>query len=110
MGCPHVGRVEIKTPNERVDFWSSPRQDQLGSTKCALRLLKKLCLSLLMSKNLKLKKVIKSFVPKPILCFSDSLCLFHIFISWSYIFEPVYITFTRKSVAKRLIETTIYIF
>ena len=27
---------------------------------------KKLCLSLLMSKNLKLKKVIKSFVPKPI--------------------------------------------
>ncbi len=30
------------------------------------------CLSLLMSKNLKLKKVIKSFVPEPISCFSDS--------------------------------------
>ena len=55
------------------------------------------CLFLLMSKNLKLKKVIKSFVPEPISCFSDSytrmnimnfanvfLCLFHLFISWSY--------------------------
>ena len=44
-------------------FLFSLRRDQLGSTKCAARLLKKLCLSLLMSKNLKLKKVIKSFVP-----------------------------------------------
>ena len=33
---------------------------------------KKLCLSLLMSKNLKLKKVNKSFVPELIACFSDS--------------------------------------
>ena len=33
---------------------------------------RKLCLSLLMSKNLKLKKVIKSFVPELISCFSDS--------------------------------------
>ena len=44
----------------------------LGSTKCAARFLKKLCLSLLISKNLKLKKVNKSFVPEPISCFSDS--------------------------------------
>ena len=42
---------------------------------------KKLCLSLLMSKNLKLKKVIKSFVPEPkesrqvFRVFSDYLCL-----------------------------------
>ena len=55
---------------------------------------KKLCFSLLMSKNLKLKKVNKSFVPEPISCFSDSLCLFHLFISWSYIFGcgPGYVT------------------
>ena len=46
----------------------------LGSTKCVARggvwwksqHRKKLCLSLLMSKNLKLKKVIKSYVPEPI--------------------------------------------
>ena len=53
-------------------------------------------LSLLMSKNLKLKKVIKSFVPEPISCFSNSYmfmnivnvfrigmntCTFHILIS-----------------------------
>ena len=37
-------------------------------------------LSLFMFKNLKLKKVIKSFVPEPISCFSDSLCLFHIYL------------------------------
>ena len=62
------------------------------STKCAAhggvrwksQHRKKLCLSLLMSKNLKLKKVIKSFVPEPISCISDSLCLFHVFVSWSY--------------------------
>ena len=36
---------------------------------------KKLCLSLLMSKNLKPKKVKKSFVPEPISCFSDFYAL-----------------------------------
>ena len=46
-------------------FLVLPRGDQLESTKCASRLLKKLCLSLLISKNLKLKKVIKRFVPEP---------------------------------------------
>ena len=49
----------------------------------------KLCLSLLMSKNLKLKMVIKSFVPEPISSvfgfrYSMNICLFHVFISWSY--------------------------
>ena len=61
----------------------------------------KLCLSLLMSKNLKLKKVNKSFVPEPkesrqsvsripmhnkrFRMFYISVCIFtfHIFISWS---------------------------
>ena len=68
---------------------------------------KKLCLSLLMSKNLKLKKVIKSFVPEPkkrvvrvFRVFSDSyvyehlwtfsvsvwICLFHISVSQVYIY------------------------
>ena len=73
---------------------------------------KKLCLSHLMSKNLKLKKVNKSFVPEPkkesvsVSCFSDSyfyehlwtfsvsvwICQFHLFVSWSYIFRLIYIT------------------
>ena len=56
------------------------------------------CVSLLMLKNLKLKKVIKSFVPEPkesrqvFRMFSDSymsiniLWTYHVFISWSYIF------------------------
>ena len=35
-------------------------------------------------KNLKLKKVIKSFVLEPIASVFGFLCLFHIFISWSY--------------------------
>ena len=34
---------------------------------------KKLCLSLLMLENLKLKKVIKSFVPEPISCFRNPM-------------------------------------
>ena len=37
-------------------------------------------LSLLMSKNLKLKKVDKSFVPEPISCFSDSYTRMNIFL------------------------------
>ena len=72
----------------------------------------KLCLSLLMSKNHRLKKVIKSFVPEPkkrvvsVSCFSDSyvfehlwtfsvsvwICLFHVIVSWSYIFGRGYAT------------------
>ena len=71
------------------------------------------CLSLLMSKNLKHKKEIKNVVPEPkkrvvsvSIFFSDSyvyeylwtfsvsvwICLFHVFVSWSYIFEREYIT------------------
>ena len=56
-----------------------------------------------MLKNLKLKKVIKSFVSQPISCFSDSyvyehlwtfsisvdICLFHVSVSCSYIFGPI---------------------
>ena len=61
----------------------SPRRDQLWSTKCAAGLMKKLCLSLLMSKNLKLQKVNKSSVPEPkesrqvFRVFRDSICIFH---------------------------------
>ena len=96
---------------EGSQFLVSPQRDQLGSTKCAARggvrwksqHRKKLCLSLLMWKNLKLKKVIKSFVPEPILSvfrflyvyehlwmFSVSvwICLFHILISGYVIHSP----------------------
>ena len=79
----------------------SSRQDQLGSTKCAARLLKKLCLSLLMSKNLKLKKVIKSFVPEPKesrQVFPDSYMRMNImnvlcmWIFWPYFWTYIYAT------------------
>ena len=53
---------------------------------------KKLCLSLLMSKSLKLKKVIKSFVPEPILCFSDSYMFMNLCERFPYPYEYVYFT------------------
>ena len=104
--CPEALRILEFEKNRSWDssleegsrFLVSLRQDQLGSTKCAARLLKKLCLSLLMSKNLKLKKVIKRFVPEPkesrqvYRVFRDSLCTFHIFISWSI--SWTYISYT----------------
>ena len=54
--------------NSERESWDSSLEECslfLGSTKCAARLLKKLCFSLLMSKNLKLKMVNKSFVSEP---------------------------------------------
>ena len=53
---------------------------------------KKLCLSLLMSKNLKLKKVIKSFESERILCFSDSYMFRNICECFPYPYEYVYFT------------------
>ena len=56
------------------------------------------CLSLLMLKNLKLKKVIKSFVPEPISCFSDSytrlniMYISRILVVFLYIFGPMNIS------------------
>ena len=56
---------------------------------------KKLCLSLLMSENFKLKKVNKWFVPEPISCFSDSYMRMNImnvlcmWISWSYFWTNI---------------------
>ena len=78
--------VEIWTWTGQVDFRSSPRRDQMGSTGCPhvgwvsdLRAddvrpvsIVRNCLSLPMSENLKLKKVNKSFVPdlkKVVKCF-----------------------------------------
>ena len=66
---------------------------------------KKFWLCLLMWKNLKLEKVIKRFIPEPISYFSDSyvyehlwtfsvsvwMCLFHVFVSWSYFWIYIYI-------------------
>ena len=51
--------------------WGTAR----GGVRWKSQLSKKLCLSLLMSENLKLKKVNKSFGPEPILCCSDSYIL-----------------------------------
>ena len=88
-------RVEIWVLRKVVDFWSRLWRDQLGSTKCAAcggvqwksQHSKKLCLSLLMSKNLKLKKVIKSFIPEPVLCFSDSYMFMNIMnILWTFVY------------------------
>ena len=45
-----------------------------------------------MSKNLKLKKVIKRFVPKPISCFSGSSMFMNICERFPYPYEYVYFT------------------
>ena len=47
-------------------------------------------LSLLMSKNLKLKKVIKSLVPEPISCFSDSHMFMNICERFPYPYDFTY--------------------
>ena len=83
--CPEAPKIlEFEKKKKRVSwdssleegsrFLISPRRDQLGFTKCVARggvrwksqHRKKSCFSFLMSKNLKLKKVNKSFVPEPI--------------------------------------------
>ena len=46
-----------------------------------------------MSKNLKLKNVIKSFVPEPISCFSDSYMFMNICERFPYLYEYVYFTY-----------------
>ena len=91
-----------RTPSsleEGSRFLVSPRRDQFGSTKCV----KRNCVSLLTSKNLKLKKgkTFRSWTRESSV-FPDSymfmnilwtLCLFHVFISWSCIFGLGYVTF-----------------
>ena len=70
-----------------ISFW---RGAACGGVRWKCQHRKKLCLSLLMSKNIKLKKVNKSFVLEPIPCFSDSYMRMNImnflcmWISWSY--------------------------
>ena len=62
--------------------------------------LKKLCLSILMSENLKLKKVNKSFVPEQKECrqvfrvFSDSYTRVDIVNVFSYLHEYIYFTYS----------------
>ena len=75
---------------------------------------KKLYLSLLMSKNLKLKKENKSFIPEPISCFSDSYMRMNImnvlcmWISWSYFWT--YITGVMVSSKEMDTVTRVQIF
>ena len=70
--------VEIWAWTKQVDFRSSPKPDQLFAAGCRTWwwsdgkvIIERKCVSLSLSphveKNLKLKKVIKSFVPEPIL-------------------------------------------
>ena len=111
-------RVEIWAWTKKVDFRSSPRPDQLGlrnvprvcwvsesrTDDVRTVIIVRNCVSLSSwRKNLKLKKVIKSFVPELISWFfgflyayncvyehlwtfslSVWICIFHVFISWSY--------------------------
>ena len=44
-----------------------------------------------MLENLKLKKVIKSFVPKPILCFQIPICIWTL---WTFNEHHVYFTYS----------------
>ena len=99
-------RIEIWAWTKQADFRSSPKPDQSfapGAARDGLRWKsrhrKKFCLPLLMLKNLKLKKVVKSFVPEP----KKKSCKCFIFFwfpmfmnicehSWSYIFGRGYAT------------------
>ena len=47
-----------------------------------------------MSKNFKLKKVVKSFVPETISCFSDSYMFMNICERFPYLYEDVYFTYS----------------
>ena len=47
-----------------------------------------------MSKNLKPKKVNKSFLPEPISCFSDSYMGMNICERFPYLYEYVYFTYS----------------
>ena len=72
-------------------FGARRGQTSWGSTKCAAHLLKKLCLYFTMSKNLKHKKVIKSFVAEPISCFRIPMFM-NICERFPYPYEYVYFT------------------
>ena len=88
--------VEFLPPNERVEIQSWAKPDEFVCYGCrALVGLRADDVKAVSScrKTFKLKKVNKSFVPEPIswmLCISDSLCTFPMFVSWSYVFGPLY--------------------
>ena len=60
-----------------------------------------------MSKNLKLKKINKSFVPEPISCFSDSYMFMNICERFPYPNEHVY--FTYSYLGRIFLDLYIYI-
>ena len=89
--------LEIGRERKVVDFWSGRGQTRglrdactlVESVSWELTMYEQsayeeiVSLSLLMSENLKLKKVNKSFVPEPISCFSDSYMYMNIL--WTYV-------------------------
>ena len=74
--------VEIRVSRKVVDFWVYKM--------CCVFVEEIVSLSLLMSKNLKLKKVNKSFVPEPISCFSDSYMCYELCERFLYPYEYAY--------------------
>ena len=73
---------------------------------------KKLCVSLLMSENLKLKKLNKSFVPEPISCFRIPICVWTLWTFYAYeylgrIFGPIYYTSCNAMMGTRV---EVYVF
>ena len=60
-----LGRSKLIFGARRGQTSSLRRGSARGRVRCKSQHRKKLCLSLLISKNLKLKKVIKSFLPEP---------------------------------------------
>ena len=74
---------------------------------------KKMDLSFLMSKNLKLKRVIKSFIPEPISCFSDSYmryehCERFMHVNIMVVFLDLYITFASRVLMSFSVDETLF--
>ena len=100
--------VEFGTWTGQVDIWGLRNVPRVCWRNCV-------SLSFLMSKNLKLKKVIKSFVPELISCFSDSymfmnilwtLCTLLVYVSWSYFWTWIC---NKRKVISSLFEGNIYL-
>ena len=105
-----LGRSKLIFGARRGQTSSLRRGASRGGVRWKSQQRKKLCLSLLMSKNLKLKKVIKSFVPEPkkesrqvFRVFSDSYTRMNIMnvlgmrIPWSYFWTWIYYTKSNSS-------------
>ena len=96
-------RVEICGWTKRVDFWTWARPAQLGlrdaprvvGSDGRVSIVKIVCVSLSPRiENLKVKKVIKSFVPelKKVVCVSGFLCMWTFYVSVYFTYPYIFLS------------------